>query len=138
MVNDEEAKKAAQEQTGMKKMTALGWARLVAKTTGCILNYGKDLVDAIGERKIKNAEDKNVIAEIRTLIDNAEGSDKDYSDSQFSIRFTTDDFKWHATCLDDRKMQLPEDVLVKKVLSTKLGKLFKQQCMKIWTSIFKA
>lgn len=106
MANDEEMKQEVAKKTGLKAFTPLGWARLAAKTTGYVLNNGKDLVNWMGEKKIKNAEDKNVIAEIRTQIENA--GDNQYADSEFSVRFTTDDFKWHATCIDDRKMSFNE------------------------------
>ena len=135
----EEVKQAAggwKEKLGLDRaFTALGWARLAAKTTGIILNHGKDLVDVIDAQAMKNKEDKNVIAEIRCILSNSEDSDSKFSDSKFSVRFSIDDFKWHATNLDDRKMKLPEDVIVKKVLETELGKKFKAACLKKWKNI---
>ena len=136
MVDDEELKKETAKKTGINAFTALGWARLAAKTAGYVLNHGKDVVDALGAKKIKNQEDKNVIAEIRVQLENV-GDDQKYSDSEFSVRFTTDDFKWHATCVDDRKMKFPEDTLVKKVLDTETAKKFKEFCLKKWNGIFR-
>lgn len=66
MANDEELKKQTAEKAGVKAFTPLGWARLAAKTTGYVLNHGKDVVDALGAKKIAKSEDMNVIAEIRT------------------------------------------------------------------------
>lgn len=136
LANDDELKKQTAKKAGLKAFTPLGWARLVAKTTGYVLNHGKDVVDALGAKKIANSEDKDVIAEIKTQIENAESSDNEYSDSVFSVRFTVDDFKWHATCIDDRKMKFPEDTLVKKVLSTATGEKFKKYCLNKWKSMF--
>ena len=66
MANDEEVKKAAggwKEKLGLDKaFTALGWARLAAKSTSIILNNGKAVVDALGAAAIKFKEDANVIA----------------------------------------------------------------------------
>ena len=84
---------------------------------------------------MKNREDKSVIAELRCIMTNGEGSDSKFSDSKFSVRFSIDDFKWHATNLDDRKMKLPEDIVVKKILNSELGKKFKAACLKKWKNI---
>lgn len=138
MSGDEEMKKEVAEKTGVKAFTPLGWARLAAKTSGYVLNHGKDVVDALGAKKIAKAEDSGVVAEIRTQLENVEGSGEDYSDSLFSVRFSADDFKWHATCLDDRKMKFPEDKLVEKVLGTETGRKFKEYCLKKWRSMFGA
>lgn len=138
MSGDEDMKKEVAEKTGVKAFTALGWARLAAKTSGYVLNHGKDVVDAIGAKKIAKAEDGGVVAEIRTQLENAEDAEEDYADSLFSVRFSVDDFKWHATCLDDRKMKFPEETLVKKVLSTESGRKFKEYCVKRWRSLFGA
>ena len=66
MANDEEVKKAAggwKEKLGLDKaFTALGWARLAAKSTAIILNNGKAVVDALGAAAVKFKEDANVIA----------------------------------------------------------------------------
>ena len=131
-----QAKEGWKEKLGIgKAFTALGWARLAAKTTGIILNHGKDLVNVIDAQAMKNREDKSVIAEIRCIMTNGEGSDSKFSDSKFSVRFSIDDFKWHATNLDDRKMKLPEDIVVKKILNSELGKKFKAACLKKWKNI---
>ena len=131
-----QAKEGWKEKLGIgKAFTALGWARLAAKTTGIILNHGKDLINVIDAQAMKNREDKSVIAEIRCIMTNGEGSDSKFSDSKFSVRFSIDDFKWHATNLDDRKMKLPEDVVVKKILNSDLGKKFKAACLKKWKNI---
>lgn len=141
MANDEEVKKAAsgwKEKLGLDKaFTALGWARLAAKTTGIVLNNGKAIVDALGAAAVKFKEDANVIAQMNFLLTNGEGNDAKFQDSKFSVRFSTDDMKWHATCLDDRKMKFDEDALIKKALDSKEGKKFKAACLKKWTSIFK-
>ena len=131
-----QAKEGWKEKLGIgKAFTALGWARLAAKTTGIILNHGKDLINVIDAQAMKNREDKSVIAEIRCIMTNGEDSDSKFSDSKFSVRFSIDDFKWHATNLDDRKMKLPEDVVVKKILNSDLGKKFKAACLKKWKNI---
>ena len=131
-----QAKEGWKEKLGIgKAFTALGWARLAAKTTGIILNHGKDLINVIDAQAMKNREDRSVIAEIRCIMTNGEGSDSKFSDSKFSVRFSIDDFKWHATNLDDRKMKLPEDIVVKKILNSELGKKFKAACLKKWKNI---
>ena len=141
MANDEEVKKAAgdwKEKLGLgKAFTALGWARLAAKTTGIVLNNGKAVVDALGAAAVKFKEDANVIAQMNFLLTNGEDNDAKFQDSKFSVRFSTDDMKWHATCLDDRKMKFDEDELIKKALDSEEGKKFKAACLKKWTSIFK-
>ena len=54
---------------GLDKMfTAIGIARLAAKTTGIILNNGKSVVDALGAYAIKSKEDKNVIAQLNFIL----------------------------------------------------------------------
>jgi hypothetical protein len=70
------------------------------------------------------------------LLSNADDSDTKFSDTKFSVRFNINDMKWHATCLDDRKMKFPEDEVVKKALDSEEGKKFKQACLKKWTPIF--
>lgn len=134
--NDKEAQEQTAKRAGIKSFTPLGWARLAAKTTGYILNHSKNIIDAMGAKKIKNKEDKNVIAKMNFVIDNAESSDSNYSDTHFSVRFDADDLQWHATCLDDRKMKFPEETLVKKALNTETGKRFKEFCLNKWKSIF--
>lgn len=71
------------------------------------------------------------------LLTNGEGNDAKFQDSKFSVRFSTNDMKWHATCLDDRKMKFDEDELIKKALDSEEGKKFKAACLKKWTRIFK-
>ena len=71
------------------------------------------------------------------LLTNGDDNDSKFQDSKFSVRFSTDDFKWHATCFDDRKMKFDEDELIKKALGSEEGKKFKAACLKKWTSIFK-
>ena len=140
MANDEEVKKAAsgwKEKLGLDKaFTALGWARLAAKSTGIILNNGKAVVDALGAAAMKFKEDSNVIAQMNFILSNSDDSDSKFNDTKFSVRFSTDDFKWHATCLDDRKMKFPEDVVIKKALDSAEGKKFKKVCLRILSSIF--
>lgn len=71
------------------------------------------------------------------LLTNGEGSESRFSDSKFSVRFSVDDFKWHATCLDDRKMKFDEQALIKKALESEEGRKFKAACLKKWTGIFR-
>ena len=70
------------------------------------------------------------------LLSNTDDSDTKFSDTKFSVRFNINDMKWHATCLDDRKMKFPEDEVIKKALDSEIGKKFKQACLKRWTPIF--
>ena len=140
MANNEEVKQAAsgwKDKLGLgKAFTALGWARLAAKSTAIILNNGKSVVDALGAAALKFKEDKGVIAQMNFLLSNADDSDTKFSDTKFSVRFNINDMKWHATCLDDRKMKFPEDEVIKKALDSEEGKKFKQSCLKKWTPIF--
>lgn len=138
----EEAKSAGlfsqlQTKLGIEgAVTALGVARLVCKTSGIVLNHGKDLVNMFGAQSIKRKEDANIIAELRCIISNGENSESNLNDTKFSVRLDANDCKWHATCLDNRKMKFPEDKLIDAVFSTEYGKKFKQHCMSIWNSIF--
>lgn len=120
-----------------KAFTALGVARLAAKTTGIVLNKGKALVDMAGAQAMKYKEDKDVIAEMNVLLTNGEGSTSKFEDTKFSIRFDVGDCKWHATCLDNRKMKFPEDKLLKIVFDSEVGKKFKKYCLDRWSAIFK-
>lgn len=134
----EEAKEEIAKKSGISAFTAIGWARLAAKTTGIILNQGKSVVDVVGEQAIKYKEDKNIIAELKCLLTNGDDADDTkFDDTKFSVRFDTSDFKWHATCLDNRKMKFPEDKLIKAVFDSEYGKKFKRHCLSLWTSIFK-
>ena len=136
MTASDETKEELKKKTGMKMFTGLGWARLAARTTGYVLNHGKDLVNALGAKAIKKKEDNGVIAEITVLLTNGEGSDTKFSDTKFSVRFNVTDMKWHATNLDDRKMKFPEDIVIKKILDTNTGKKFKATCLKKWSNVF--
>lgn len=136
MAASDETKEELKKKTGMKMFTGLGWARLAARTTGYVLNHGKDLVNALGAKAIKKKEDNGVIAEITVLLTNGEGSDTKFSDTKFSVRFNVTDMKWHATNLDDRKMKFPEDIVIKKILDTNTGKKFKATCLKKWSNVF--
>ena len=136
MTASDETKEELKKKTGMKMFTGLGWARLAARTTGYVLNHGKDLVNALGAKAVKKKEDNGVIAEITVLLTNGEGSDTKFSDTKFSVRFNINDMKWHATNLDDRKMKFPEDVVIKKILDTNTGKKFKATCLKKWSNVF--
>ncbi len=131
-----ETQEEVKKKTGMKMFTGLGLARLAARTTGYVLNHGKDLVNALGARSIKKKEDKGIVAEVTVLLTNGKESDTKFSDTKFSVRFNIYDMKWHATNLDDRKMKFPEDTVVKKVLDTDMGKKFKAACLKKWSSVF--
>lgn len=98
----------AKKSSGLfKSGTWFGWVRLGTKTAGYVLNHGQSLIDKIAAVKIKHQEDKNLFAEARFLIEN-ENLDKEYADSLFSVRFSLDDMKWHATNMDDRKMKIDE------------------------------
>lgn len=140
MADNEEVKQAAggwKEKLGLgKAFTALGWARLAAKSTAIILNNGKTVVDALGAAAMKFKEDNGVVAQMNFLLSNADDASTKFSDTKFSVRFNANDMKWHATCLDDRKMKFPEDEVIKKALSSEEGKKFKQACLKKWTPIF--
>ena len=131
-----ETQEEVKKKTGMKMFTGLGLARLAARTTGYVLNHGKDLVNALGARSIKKKEDKGIVAEVTVLLTNGKESDTKFSDTKFSVRFNIYDMKWHATNLDDRKMKFPEDTVVKKVLDTDMGKKFKAACLKKWSNVF--
>lgn len=104
--------------------TSLGYARLAGKVASAALNNGKAVVDAFSGWKIARGEDKNVIAEMKFLVELPDDADYAKSDIHVAVRFDAADMKWHATCLDDRKLQLPEDVIVKKALATEEGKNF--------------
>ena len=71
------------------------------------------------------------------LLTNGEGSKSKFEDTKFSVRFDIGDFKWHATCLDNRKMKFPEDKLINAVFNTDEGKKFKKACIAKWRAIFR-
>lgn len=139
--NSEEMQKAAggwKQALGLDKMfTALGIARLAAKTTGIILNNGKGVVDALGAYAIKNKEDKNVIAQMNFILQNGKDSKSKFDDTKFSVRYDVGDNKWHATCLDNRKMKFPEEEVINKALDSEEGKKFKKYCLDKWKSILR-
>lgn len=116
-------------------LTPLGYARLAGKVASNALNGGKSVVDALGSWKIAKGEDKGVIAEMKFLIELPDGADYKRSDVRVAVRFDASDMKWHATCLDDRKLQLPEDVIVKKALATEEGKKFRKKALETWKQL---
>jgi hypothetical protein len=83
---------------------------LAAKTAGIVINNGKSIVDMFGKQAIKYKEDKNIIASMQVIIMNGKNSTNNKrSDTKFSIRFDISDMKWHATCIDNRKIDhLPQ------------------------------
>ena len=133
----EEIKEVAQSGFG-KAFTGLGYARLAAKTAGIVINNGKSVIDMFGKQAIKNKEDKNIIAAMQVIIMNGEKSTNNKrSDTKFSVRFDISDMKWHATCIDNRKMKFPEDKLLNAVFKSEAGKKFKKYCLDLWSSIFR-
>ena len=86
---------------------------------------------------MKFKEDKNIIAKMNCLLTNGEGSKSKFEDTKFSVRFDIGDFKWHATCLDNRKMKFPDDKLINAVFNTDEGKKFKKACIAKWRAIFR-
>lgn len=120
---------AKEKQPLFKKGTLFGWLRVGAKVSGYILNHGKSLVDKLGAIKIAHEEDSNLYAEAKFLIQN-ENEDKNYSDSQFSIRYSLSDNKWHATNIDDRKMKIDEQKLIDAFKKTQSWKDFHNICVK--------
>jgi hypothetical protein len=66
LASDENVKEATgslKDKVGLgAAFTALGWARLAAKSTAIILNNGKAVVDALGATAMKFKEDNGVIA----------------------------------------------------------------------------
>lgn len=138
--NDEqtqEATKTWKEKLLGAAATQLGIARLIAKSTGIVLNKGKAFTDMIGTQAMKFKEDKNIIAQMYVTLTNGEGSKSKFDDTKFGVRFDLGDCKWHATCIDNRKMKFPEDKLLKAVFSSDSGKKFKEYCISRWKSIFK-
>ena len=137
---DEDMKKASRgwkKALGLDKaFTAIGIARLAAKTTGIVLNKGKAITDMLGAQAMKYKEDKNIIADLRILLTNGKESKSKFEDTKFAVRFDVNDCKWHATCLDNRKMKFPEDKLIKLTFDSEIGKKFKKYCLDRWTSIF--
>lgn len=109
----------------------------VAKIAKFVLNHGKTFTDVLGAQVVKFKEDKNIIAEVTCILNNEEGSDSNYSDTKFSVRFDVNDLKWHATNLDNRKMKITnEEALIKKIMEVQEVKDFKKQCLDAWSKIF--
>ncbi|MEG2937897.1 MAG: hypothetical protein RR812_05765, partial [Vagococcus sp.] len=115
---------------------SLGWAIVCARATGLILNHGKGVVDVIAAQAMKYKEDKNIIADLSFLLTNGDESETKFSDTKISVRFSLDDAKWHATNLDNRKMDIPENKILEKVSETETFKKFVSYCLKAWDSIF--
>lgn len=124
-----------QDSTGIRGFTAFGWARLAAKTSGYILNHGKTLVDRLGETAVKKEEDKALAAFMTFIVDN--GGDSDRNDTRFRVAFSADDLKWHATNLDNRKVRISEDKVIKAALGSEVGRKFKKSCLAVWDRIFR-
>lgn len=72
---------------------------------------------------------------MKFLVELPDDADYKKSDVRVSVRFDASDMAWHATCLDDRKLQLPEDVLVKKALATEEGKKFRKAALETWKKV---
>lgn len=126
------AAKTAGDMTGQTAKAAsdglipgLKSARLAGKAVKAILNNGKTAVDLLGSWKIARGEDKNVVASMDFLVELPDGVDAKKQDVKCSVRFDAGDMEWHAVCLDDRKLQLPEETIVKKALATPEGKKFR-------------
>ena len=136
MVGNEEMKEELQKKSGITMFTALGWARLAAKTTGYILNHGKTIVDVLGAQAIKKEEDKYIVASMSALLSNSKDNKSKMSDTKFSVRYSLKDFKWHATCIDNRKMDFPEKEIIDLMLDSEIGKKFKEACISKWSKIF--
>lgn len=133
--------KDAAQQTKKKfglgdAFTAIGIMRLVAKTTGVALNNGKSLIDMVARQKMTKKEDENIIASMNFMLSNGDDNDSKHDDTEFSVRFDVSDCKWHATCIDDRKMKIPEEKLIKLALSSDDGQKFKKSCLSKWAKIF--
>lgn len=135
IVQDEELKQAVQKQAGIRGFTGLGWARLAAKTSGYILNHGKKLVDKLGEHAVKKEEDRSLVAFMTFTVDN--DGESGGNDTKFRVGFNADDLKWHATDLDDRKVKIPEDKIIKAALGSDIGKKFKKSCIAVWDKLFR-
>ena len=56
---------------------------------------------------------------------------------KYSLRYTTDGFKWICVNAKDAKKNVKDDVL-KAALTSETGKKFKQECIRIWSKLFKA
>lgn len=69
------------------------------------------------------------------IVELPEEVDAKQHDVKCSVRFDANDMKWHAVCLDDRKLQLPEETLVKKALATDEGKQFKKKALETWKKL---
>ena len=136
MAGDDQMKEEMQKKSGISMFTALGWARLAAKTTGYILNHGKTIVDVLGAHAIKKEEDKDIVASMSALLSNGKDSKSEMSDTKFSVRYSLKDFKWHATCIDNRKMKFPEKEIVDLMLNSDIGKKFKDSCISKWSKVF--
>lgn len=93
------------------------------------------MVDALGSWKIARGEDADVVAEMKFLVELPDSADYKKSDVRVSVRFSASDMAWHATCLDDRKLQIPEDVVVKKALATEEGKKFRKKALETWKKV---
>lgn len=135
IAQDEELKQAVQKQAGIRGFTGLGWARLAAKTSGYILNHGKKLVDKLGEHAVKKEEDRSLAAFMTFTVDN--DGESGGNDTKFRVGFNADDLKWHATDLDNRKVKIPEDKIIKAALGSDIGKKFKKSCIAVWDKLFR-
>lgn len=136
MAGDDQMKEEIQKKSGISMFTALGWARLAAKTTGYILNHGKTIVDVLGAHAIKKEEDKDIVASMSALLSNGKDSKSEMSDTKFSVRYSLKDFKWHATCIDNRKLKFPEKEVMDLMLNSDIGKKFKASCISKWSKVF--
>lgn len=114
-----------------KAFTAFGGIRAVAKAASMAFNGSKDFVDTLGAWHIARGEDKNVLAEFKFFVQIPGSND----DMQVSVRFDVGDMAWHATCLDDRKIKLPEDMIIQKLFQTKEGRDLRKRALESWRKI---
>lgn len=67
LATSDEAKEATKSACG-KMFTALGIARLIAKSTGVIVNNGAKFTNLLSKQAIKMKEDKHVIAAMNFIV----------------------------------------------------------------------
>ena len=103
------------------------WWLPIAMLGKIALEQRNNIIKAVGNTYLKYKDKKGVIAQMDFYI----------KKEKYSLRYTTDGFKWICVNAKDAKKNVKDDVL-KAALTSETGKKFKQECISIWSKLFKA
>lgn len=104
----------------------VGWIIFGVKAAKMLYKYNKEISDMIGSSFIKFKNGKGVIAKMNFYLD----------DTKYSLRFSTDGYKWNCYNTDDVHKKVDEQS-IKVILNDDVVKKFKKYCLEKWTKIFR-